>query len=266
MLYRIARLALSVLLGAMPFVALAQDRPDGRCSPPVSVLKPLLLPATLQSNQVGLRFIGHATFLIESPGGVTIATDYNDYVRPDRVPMIATMNRAHSTHYTLTPDPGIAHVLRGWSDSEEPADHDLSVLDVRVRNIATNIRDFSGAGTRYYGNSIFVFEVGSLCLAHLGHLHHPLSPEQRRKLGHIDVLMVPVDGSWTLNVEGMAEVVRAIAPRAIFPMHYFSEQSLQRFLRLVEQDYPIERFAEPSVILSPETLPKRPTVIVLPGR
>ena len=53
-----------------------------------------------------LTFIGHATFLIESPTGVTIETDYNDYVRSGRVPTIATMNRAHSTHYASAPDPG----------------------------------------------------------------------------------------------------------------------------------------------------------------
>ena len=73
-----------------------------------------------------------------------IATDYNDYVRPQVVPDIATMNRAHTTHYSNFPDPNIKHVLKGWSEGSSPVKHDLTFSDVRVRNVVTNIRDWSG--------------------------------------------------------------------------------------------------------------------------
>jgi len=36
-------------------------------------------------------------------------------------------------------------------------------------------------GTRYNGNSIFVFEIADLCIAHLGHLHHTLTPDAPRR-------------------------------------------------------------------------------------
>ena len=39
------------------------------------------------------------------PGGVRIATDYSGAYRTGRLPDVVTMNRAHSTHYTLFPDP-----------------------------------------------------------------------------------------------------------------------------------------------------------------
>ena len=71
------------------------------------------------------------------------------------VPEIVTMNRAHTTHYTNNPDPGIRHVLRGWNPEGDAAQHDITMSDVRVRNIPTNIRDYGG-GTAVYGNSIFV--------------------------------------------------------------------------------------------------------------
>jgi hypothetical protein len=75
--------------------------------------------AALNSDQVRLTFVGHATFLIESPQLVRIVTDYNDYVRPPVLPDIVTMNHAHSTHYTDRPDPAIKYVLRGWGDTPE---------------------------------------------------------------------------------------------------------------------------------------------------
>ena len=90
------------------------------CSPPTS------RPVALKPTEVRMTFVGHSTWLIESPGAVKIATDYNDYLRPSVVPDIATMNRAHTTHYSNFPDPAIKHVLRGWNPEGGPgqARHD----------------------------------------------------------------------------------------------------------------------------------------------
>jgi hypothetical protein len=41
-----------------------------------------------------------------------------------------------------------------------------------------------------------VFETTQLCIGSLGHLHHTLTPEHLKKLGQIDVLLVPVDGGY----------------------------------------------------------------------
>ncbi|MEW6124294.1 MAG: MBL fold metallo-hydrolase [Pseudomonadota bacterium] len=218
----------------------------------------------VQSGQVTLSFIGHATFLIESPKGVTIATDYNDYIRPRGVPLVVTMNRAHDTHYTDHPDPGIAYVLRGWNPDGGAAQHEITVEDVWIRNVPTNIR--SGAATLYDGNSMFVFEVSGLCIAHLGHLHHLLTQDHLEALGRIDVVLAPVDGSYTLDVEGMVETLKAINAPLVIPMHYFSAWGLDRFLGRLGKEYEITRSASATVTLSRETLPTKPTVLVLPGR
>src|SRR4051812_36379943 len=61
--------------------------------------------AALAGDQVRISYAGHSTFMIESPQGMKIATDYNDYVKPRALPDIVTMNHAHSTHYTDHPDP-----------------------------------------------------------------------------------------------------------------------------------------------------------------
>src|SRR6267154_1067491 len=149
----------------------AQDRPR--------IVPAALRLAALKDGEVRINYIGHSTFLIESPKLVRIATDYNDYVKPPVLPDIATMNHAHSTHYTDNPDSAIKHVLRGWGPSpDEPARHDLQVGDVRVRNVPTNIRNYMSGGTERHGNSIFIFEIANLCIAHLGHLHHTLTQQQ----------------------------------------------------------------------------------------
>jgi L-ascorbate metabolism protein UlaG (beta-lactamase superfamily) len=231
---------------------------------PRLVVPAALRQASLQASEVRLTFVGHATWLIESAGGVKIATDYNDYIRPAAVPDIATMNRAHTTHYSLFPDPGIAHVLRGWNPDGGPAKHDVTHADVRVRNVATNIRDWGG-GAIAYGNSIFIFEVAGMCIGHLGHLHHTLTDQQLAHIGQLDAVMVAVDGSYTMDVAGVVETLKTLRARLILPMHYFNPYTLKRFLDRIRNDFPVEMAGEPSIVISQATLPTEPKVLVLPG-
>jgi L-ascorbate metabolism protein UlaG (beta-lactamase superfamily) len=221
--------------------------------------------AALNPDQVRINYVGHSTFLIESPQGVRIATDYNDYVRPRVVPDIATMNHAHDTHYTDHPDPAIPHVLRGWGKSEsEPARWDIQDRDVRVRNVPTNIRNWAG-GTERNGNSIFIFEIAQMCIAHLGHLHHTLNQQQLDEMGRIDVVMAAVDGNLTLDLDGMVEVLHSLKAPLIIPMHYFSSFTLNRFLSRMRRDFEVETSVIPQVVVSKTTLPTKPKVLVLPG-
>lgn len=267
-----AFLSIAILaLGAS--VASAQDKPSsdmaeqcpGLVAQAPRIVPAAFRPAALQGGDARITFVGHSTFLIESTRLVRIATDYNDYVRPPITPDIVTMNRAHSTHYSETPDSGIKHVLRGWTADGKPAAHDVTFQDVRVRSVATNIRDFGG-GTMRHGNSIFIFEIGGLCIAHLGHLHHTLMQAQLNEMGRVDAVMVPVDGSYTLDLEGMIEVLKALKAKIMIPMHYFSEFTLNRFVARIAQDWPVEFNATPSIVLSRASLPETPKVIVLPGR
>ncbi len=221
--------------------------------------------AALNADQLLLTFIGHATFLIESPQHVRIVTDYNDYVRRPVVPDIITMNHAHDTHYSDNPDPAIKYVLRGWGPSpEEPAIWDLKYRDVRVRNVPTNIRNWTG-GTERHGNSIFVFEIANMCIAHLGHLHHTLTQQQLNEIGRVDVVMAPVDGNYTLDLDGMMEVLTALKAPLIIPMHFFGWATLERFVERAQQQWPVERSEIPSVVVSKTTLPASPKVLVLTG-
>jgi L-ascorbate metabolism protein UlaG (beta-lactamase superfamily) len=246
------------------------DQPEMRANCPGLVAGrstpiPAAFKTSLADDQVRITYLGHSTFLIESPRLVRIATDYNDYVRPPVLPDIVTMNHAHATHYTDHPDPGIKYVLRGWRDDGQPAGHDMSYQDVRVRSVATNIRDFAG-GTERHGNSIFVFEVAGLCNAHLGHLQHTLTQQQLDEIGRVDVVMVPVDGSYTIDLDGVIELLQSLKAPLMIPMHYFSAYTLDRFLARVREQYAIEYAETPSTLVSKATLPSTPRLVVLPGR
>ena len=217
----------------------------------------------LASDEVKITYIGHSTFLIETPGGVSIATDYSGWYVPPKTPEVVTMNKAHSSHYTLTPDPAIKHVLHGWGGDGEPADHDVVIGDTYIRNVTTDIRA-GGAMMEPDGNSIFIFEVAGLCIGHLGHLHHELDDTDYAEIGRLDVLMVPVDGGLTMGAESMSRVVTRLRSALILPMHRRGPP-VTNFLQMFGDTFDRSFAVEASVSVSVRSLPRKPLIYILQG-
>jgi L-ascorbate metabolism protein UlaG (beta-lactamase superfamily) len=271
------RLLLLVLLAAWPVSRSdAQERIASECLAMAQTLPGVVFasygPVSSRKSSVTITYVGHSTYQIETPGDVVIATDYNGYYRPPRLPTVVTMNRAHTTHYTLNPDPGIKHVLHGWAD-DGAAKHAITVGDVFIRNVPTDIRSFRyGYGYGYDpsgpmqkdGNSIFIFEVAGLCIGHLGHLHHKLDESHIAAIGRLDILMVPVDDSVTLSIDGMSEITKRLRSSIVLPMHRLGTP-LQEFVRRVSGQFEVDLRPERSFSVSLETLPKAPTVVILDG-
>ena len=214
-----------------------------------------------------VTFVGHASFQIDTPQGVRVITDYNGLNGFGRKPDVVTMNNAHSTHFTDDPEDGISFVLKGWPSKpgETEAKHDVSIKDLKVWNLPTNARDWGGGSARINGNSIFGYGIGDLCIAHLGHLHHRLTPAHLEELGRIDVLMVPIDGSFTMGVPLMVDVIKQIQPKVVLPMHYWGRSQLDRFISLLAASQETD-FIWPdksAIELVREDLPEKLTVIAV---
>ena len=213
---------------------------------------------------VRIRYIDHAMFAIETPGGLMAVTDYNGKIgNPDVVPEIVTMNNYHDTHFTPHPDPRIPLVIKGWGPPGQPAAIDADLGEMRIRNVTSDLRGPFGEGARQDGNSIFIFEVAGLCIVHLGHLHQELDAAKRARIGRVDVLMVPVDGEYTMSQAAIAGVVRSLHPRLVLPMHWFAPEILAQFLKDMEPDYPAHTVAGPEIEVSRVSLPAGPEIVVL---
>jgi L-ascorbate metabolism protein UlaG (beta-lactamase superfamily) len=230
-------------------------------SPPL-LMQASFSAASLSASEVRITYVGHSAFRIESAEGVAIVTDYFGNSGEGPVPDIVTMNHAHETHYTAFPDPAIAHVLRGWGSQGEPARHRLQLRDVIVRNVPTDLYS-GGFLIEENGNSIFVFEIAGLCIGHLGHLHHKLTPAHIAEIGRIDVLFMPVDGNYTMSQEGMIELAGQLRSSIVIPMHFFSNFSLQRFLDGMRDSFAIDLAGARQHVVSLANLPSEPTVLVL---
>jgi L-ascorbate metabolism protein UlaG (beta-lactamase superfamily) len=253
---------LALALCALAFPALAEGRLPSDCLALAQGEAPLVQVA-LREDQVRIRYLGHASFAIQTPQ-ILAVTDYTGSLGdPAVVPDVVTMNNAHDSHYTDHPDPRIPLVVKGWPDQNGPAALDLDLGEMRLRNVTSDLRGPFGEGALQDGNSIFIFEAAGLCIGHLSHLHQILTPAQRGAIGRLDVVMVPVDGAFTMSTAAMAEEVRRFHPRLVLPMHWFSQEGLALFLAAMREDYRVTLAEGPEIMLSRDRVPVEPEVLVL---
>lgn len=248
--------------------AQAQERTPSHCialaeaTPGLEYVVPVSL-GPVAPETVRLHYITHASFLIRSHGGLNMVTDYTGYIGSTRmIPDVVTMNHAHDTHWTAFPDPAIPHVLPGWGEFGAGIDHEVDLGEVLVRNVPTDIRSqFSGVEAK--GNSIFIFEMAGLCIGHLGHLHHEPDAEQYAAIGRLDVVMAPVDGGYTMDLPTMTRVLKRLRSSVVIPMHWFSLSALDDFLAGMSDEFAVVEVGGPSLEMSLDRLPSRPTIMVL---
>jgi len=162
---------------------------------------------------VKLTWYGHACFLIEGQG-VKVLTDPFDrsvgypvcQVEPD----IVTVSHEHYDHNAVDTVKGNPVVVRGAGEHQP--------LGIRIRGIAT-YHDKSG-GRERGNNTVFVMEIEGVKVAHLGDVGHVLTAEQVREIGSVDVLLLPVGGTYTIDAQDAVEVVEQLAPKIVVPMHF----------------------------------------------
>lgn len=248
--------------------AMAQGRQPSHCiaiadaMPDAQFIHRAAFDDPVSQDSIRIRYINHAAFLLLTEGGVSAVTDFTGFIgSAPFLPDIVTMNHAHESHWTPFPDPAIPHALNGWGNGEVGADHHLTVGDLLVRNVPTDIR--RGTGVELKGNSIFVFEAAGLCVGHLGHLHHEPDDAQFAALGRLDVVMAAVDGGRTLDLPSMKRVLTRLKASIVIPMHWFATGTLNQFLDDMSDSYVIENKGAHALEVSIATLPDRPTIVVL---
>lgn len=259
-----------LISGMLALGAAAQDRRPSHCialvenTPGLNLIHRASWTEPLPEHTIRISYIDHASFLIQTEGGLSAVTDYTGFLGSTSfAPDVATMNHAHDTHWTARPDPNITHVLPGWNDAGGPIEHHLDLGEMLVRNVSTDIRSRFGAGVEEDGNSIFVFEVAGLCIGHLGHLHHEPDKAQYAALGRLDVVMAAVDGGTSLDTPTMMRVLNRLKASVVIPMHWWTFGSLDGFIAGMSEDYDVERPGGSFLEVSLRNLPERPTIIVL---
>lgn len=115
-------------------------------------------------------------------------------------------------------------------------------------------------------NTVFTFRGEGLTICHLGAIGQALSPRLSEELSGVDVLIIPVGGHSTIDVDKAAQVVSAIGPKLVVPVHYRVDgiddelEPVERFLREVGAT---EVAPQPRLSVTATNLPRDMTVVVL---
>lgn len=163
-----------------------------------------------------IRWHGHSCFEVSSDGDATIVTDPHDGksigIKPPAVQAdIVLMSHDHFDH-------NCDRIVQGADKKSVTKPGSQTVKGIPILGVESwHDRE---DGRKRGRNIIFRFEVDGMRLCHLGDLGQVLDDGQVSKLGAVDVLFIPVGGTFTLDADMAWEVVRKLKPRVIVPMHF----------------------------------------------
>ena len=197
---------------------------------------------------MNINWCGQSCFQISSSRGknnhVSIVIDPFDQSTGLRLPKlqadILLVTHDHDDHNNVKAVPDQPFILKG------PGEYDIKGVFIQgVFGYHDNDQ-----GAQRGSITIYTIETEGMRLCHLSDLgQKELTPDQLDKIGDIDILMIPVGGTYTINAEEAAKVMAQIEPRIIIPMHY-------RIPKLKIKLDDIDKFLKTLGIKKPEPLPK----------
>lgn len=161
-----------------------------------------------------LHFFGHACFLITSQSGQQLVTDpFNSkvgYSLPEVAPNLVTISHGHFDHSAVDVLAGSPQVITGAGKWQ--------VGDYQIEGLQS-YHD-SSMGSERGPNTIYIVEVDRLRIAHLGDLGHLPDAALAAQLQGVDVLLVPIGGTYTIDAAAAGELRQMLQPQLTIPMHY----------------------------------------------
>lgn len=213
---------------------------------------------SIPRDSARLTWFGHAMFAIDTSIGRIVTDPFDEevgYKLPKPWADVLTLSHHHHDHGFVEGVTGNPRIF------DKPGVFDVE--DIRIEGISS-FHDSRQGGLRG-SNVMFRYDFGRLRFAHVGDLGHPLGERQLERLTELDVLLVPVGGTYTIDGQQAADLVQLLKPKVAVPMHYktpntsiniaTAEGFTERFQNI--------RYQERSVVLTPANLPAEPEIWVM---
>jgi L-ascorbate metabolism protein UlaG (beta-lactamase superfamily) len=232
---------------------------DSACRDP-DVARGFLPSAYAASGDATVEYFGHNFFQITSRRGTKIITDPlapGMHPTPVVTPHVVTVGREHPNHNYVEVARGKPLILRGLANyGAEWSKISTTVGDVLIYSVPVYQQQFGNA----LKGAAFVFDMATLCIAHLGDLSHKLTPEQIKAFGKVDVAMIPIGGTFTMPPDTAREVLAQLKPKLAIPMHYREDMTL---LNMFLTGFKNRRVAGNTLVVSKAALPQPTEIVVL---
>ena len=192
---------------------------------------------------------------------IKIAIDPFDETLGLRVPKVESeillISHSHHDHSNKKAITGTPFLI------EEPGEYE--VKGIFIKGIPA-FHDNRGGAERGVV-TIYKIEAEAMKICHLSDLgQKELLAEQLEEIGEVDILMIPVGGTYTIGPRDTTAIISQIEPKIIIPMHYkipklkLELEGLEKFLKVMGQEkIPPQK----NLKLKEKDLPKEETKIVV---
>ncbi len=164
-----------------------------------------------------VKWNGHASFTITAEDGTVLVTDPYDPSGYGGV-LTYTVVSDRADAVLVSHDHADHNYVEGLSGSPEVIRSSKEFKGIKIKAVET-FHDESN-GSERGKNMVFSMSVENIDICFSGDLGHQLSDEQINAIGNVDILMVPVGGTFTLDAEGAAKLTADLKPAIVIPMHY----------------------------------------------
>ncbi|MEE9551184.1 MAG: MBL fold metallo-hydrolase [Candidatus Binatia bacterium] len=220
-------------------------------------------PAAAYAAEVDaiINYHGHNFFQIISSKGTRIVTDPLGpgwYPDPNVSAHVVTVGREHFNHNYVELVLGRPVILRGLIDFGTDWNRiSTSVRDVLIYNVPVYQNGVDGSALK---GAVFVFDLGSLCIAHLGDLSHPLTPGQIKQIGKVDIALAPIGGRFTMGPQTARKVLQQLKPKIAIPMHHRENPFL---IEEFSEGFNVRHVNGYTLTVSKSSLPSTTEIVVL---
>lgn len=209
-----------------------------------------------------IDYLGHSSFILTESTGTSVVCDpYDDsvgFAMPEVKADAVTVSHHHYDHDCVSKVKGTPVII------DRECSYDLPGVEI---NAIKSFHD-SCRGKKRGENVIFKFRMDGIDVCHLGDLGEACSPELIELILPVNVLLIPVGGTYTIDAEMAKEYVDRIMPDVVIPMHYRTRDSkldidkVDEFLRLFDEEC-VEEAEGSSIELSRRDLDGETKIIVL---
>jgi hypothetical protein len=211
-----------------------------------------------------IQYFGHNFFLITTRKGTRIVTDPLGpgwYPTPNLIADVVTVGKEQFNHNAVHIVQGNPLILRGLKNYGAAWNTiSMSFKDTYIYNVPIHQNSEFIEGIH---GSAFVFDLGPLCIAHLGDLSQKLNEQQIKAFGKVDVALTPIGGRRTMDPTLAREVLAQLKPKIAIPMHYRDNFYL---VRQFTAGIKSQVMTSDTLALSKETLPSSLEIRVMPHR
>lgn len=205
---------------------------------------------------VVVEWLGHSCFLVTGTQARVVVDPFETgphftYPPVTALADLVLITHEHFDHNNAGAVTGSPVIIRGPGEWKSP---------VPVKGLAAS------HGPKRGTTAVYIFRVDDLDFCHLGDLGEIPSAKLVKEIGSVDVLMIPVGGTYTIDHSGADQVLKLLNPKIALPMHYKTEfvgLSLDPVSKFTRDKTNVRLESSNLISVDKSSLPKSTTIVVL---